>query len=181
MDENTAEIILMAFWLSNKLPFPHFCVCQAVLTHLKQPSDTPTESVCLWIWSHRGTISPASETQPFLHETQLLFNSSEQQAEGRKLRIMSLLETANYTSVDLVLNFPVIIGYTVLCILPVLKFSSGFILGCSLCYAEMWESLITPAVSCISLSIACQYSCTFNSGLPLVRMAHYTSKNARKF
>lgn len=55
---------------------------------------------------------------------------------------MSPLETANYTCVDLVLNFPVIIGYTVLCILPVLRFSCGFILGCSLRYAEMWESLI---------------------------------------
>lgn len=127
--------------LSSKLSLPTVSVCQAVLVHLKQPRDTLSESIHPWIWSHRGTISPASETQPLLHETRLLFNSSEQQAESRKWRIMSPLETANYTCVDIVLNFPVIIGYTVLCVLLVLRFSSGFILGCSLCYAEMWENL----------------------------------------
>lgn len=136
LDENTAEFIV------KQAISPHcFCVCQAVLVHLKQPRDTPSESIHPWIWSHRGTISPASETQPLLHETRLLFNSSEQQAESRKWRIMSPLETANYTCVDIVLNFPVIIGYTVLCVWLVLRFSSGFILGCSLCYAEMWENL----------------------------------------
>ena len=143
LGENTAEVILMAFWSSNNLPFPTISMFfQAALAHLKQPSGIPSESICLWILSHRETFSPATETQHFLHETYLLFNSSEQQAEGRKWRIMSPLESANYTCVDLVLNFPVIIGYTVSCVLPMLRFCSGFILGCSLCYAEMWESLV---------------------------------------
>lgn len=162
---------------------PHyFCVCQSVLAHLKQPRDTPSESVYPWIWSQRGAISPAPETQPFFHETQLLFNSSEQQAEGRKWRIMSPLETANYTSVDLVFNFPVIIGYTILCILLVLRFSSGFILGCSLFYVEVRERpFSTPTAPCISLSPDCQYSCTFSTRLVLVRMERHTCKNAKKF